>query len=272
MESDLTTAALTDAFAGTDAVVHCAALIRARDEASFRRVNVEGTRAAVEAAQRAASRFVLISSQAAGGQGTRDRPRSEDDPPAPVNAYGRSKLASEVIVQASTGPWTILRPCAVYGPRDYGFLPLFRLVRRGLSLVPARPDAAFTLIFINDLVRAIRLATELDAAIGKTLFVGHPEPRTGSDVVRTIAAAEGRRFRPLRLPASAFTAAAAFGDLLWKVGVTPMIDSGRLVELRAEGFVCSVDRAREVIGFTAETPFEEGVAATGRWYREQGWT
>lgn len=271
VESSLSATALGDAFAGSDVVVHCAALIRARDEETFTRVNVNGTQAAVQAAARAGARFVLVSSQAAGGQGTPDAPRREDDPPAPVNAYGRSKLASELVVRASPVPWTILRPCAVYGPRDHGFLPLFRLVRRGLSVVPARPDASFTLIFIHDLVRAIRLAAEVDEALGETLFIGHPEPRTSADVVRTIAAGEGRRFVPVRVPWPVFGAAAALGDMLWKLGVKPMIDSGRLIELRSAGFVCAVDRAREVLGFSAETPLEDGIAETARWYREHGW-
>lgn len=271
VEANLAAADLSVAFDGSDVVVHCVALIRARDEASFRRVNVDGTAAAVAAVEQVGARLVLVSSQAAGGQGTPLAPRREDDPPAPVNAYGRSKLASEVVVRASTAPWTIVRPCAVYGPRDHGFLPLFRLVRRGIFLMPARPDTAFTLIYIDDLVQAILRASVSDAALGQTCFIGHPEPRTGAQVVETIAANEGKRFVPLHLPDAVFGVAAAVGDLLWKVGVTPMLDSGRLVELRAEGFVCSVERAQDVLGFTATTPFEEGIAATARWYRAAGW-
>ena len=41
--------------------------------------------------------------------------------------------------------------------------------------------------------------------------------------------------------------------------------------LRAEGFVCSVDRIRDELGFTAATPLREGLAETRRWYRAQGW-
>ncbi len=265
-------ASLAAAFRGSDAVVHAAALIRAKNEAAFRRVNVDGTAASVRAAAEAGARFVLVSSQAAGGQGTPERPRREDDPPAPVNAYGRSKLASEAIVRASTGPWTILRPCAVYGPRDRGFLPLFSLVRRGIAVVPSRADTAFTLIFIDDLVRAILLAAEEAGAVGQTMFVGHAQPRTGSDVVRAIAAHEARRVRPVRVPDALFGALAWLGDRLWSLDITPMIDTGRLVELRADGFVCAVDHARAVLGFEAQVPFEEGIARTAAWYRAHGWT
>ncbi|MGC4085313.1 MAG: NAD(P)-dependent oxidoreductase [Vicinamibacterales bacterium] len=272
VESDLTEGALESAFRGTDVVVHAAALIRARDEAAFRAVNVDGTQAAARAAARAGVRMVLVSSQAAGGEGTRDRPRQESDAPAPVNAYGRSKLASEVVLQATAGlAWTILRPCAVFGPRDRGFLPLFRMARYGFFLVPSDPATPFTLIYIDDVVRAVRLAAESDRALGETFFIGHPQARTGDDVLRAIAMGQGRAFRPLRVPGLLFTAAARIGDLCWRLGVRPMVDSGRLVELRARGFVCNVDRARDVLGFSAATDLESGIDETARWYRANGW-
>lgn len=273
VESDLSTASLREACTGCDVLVHSAALIRAKNEAAFNAVNVDGARAAAAAAAATGARLVLISSQAAGGQGTPDAPRRESDPPAPVNAYGRSKLASEAVVRATRElAWTILRPCAVYGPRDHGFLPLHRMARKGLFLVPSGADTFFTLIFIDDLVRAVLLAAERDTAVGETLFIGHAEPRTGGDVLRAIAAFEQRPYRPFYVPAPLFTLLAKVGDLSWKLGGKPMVDSGRLVELRAEGFVCAVDRAREVLGFTAETPLEAGVATTAAWYREHGWT
>ncbi len=273
IESDLSVESLRTACAGSDVLVHSAALIRAKDEAAFNVVNVEGARAAAHAAAAAGARLVLISSQAAGGQGTPASPRRELDPPAPVNAYGRSKLASEAVVRDTPGlAWTILRPCAVYGPRDHGFLPLHRMARKGLFFVPSGADTYFTLIFIADLVRAVLLAAERSQAVGETLFIGHPGPRTGGDVLRAIAAFERRPFRPFPLPAALFTLLAKVGDLSWKIGVKPLVDSGRLVELRAEGFVCSVERARDVLGFTAEMPLEAGVAETATWYRAHGWT
>ena len=272
VESDLSAASVRHACAGTDVIVHSAALIRARDEAAFKAVNVEGARGVAAAAADIGVRLLLISSQAAGGAGTPEAPREEADLPVPVNAYGRSKLASEEVVRSTAGlTFTILRPCAVYGPRDRGFLPLFRLARRGLFLVPSGQDAAFTLIYIGDLVRAVLLAAESASVAGETLFVGHPEPQRGTDVLRAIAASAGRPFRPLPVPAAFFSALAALGDLSWKLGVTPLVDSGRLVELRATGFVCSVDRARQVLGFTAETTLDDGVAQTALWYRAQGW-
>jgi nucleoside-diphosphate-sugar epimerase len=272
VEADLTATALAEAAAGSDLFIHGAAIVRAADEATFTAVNVEGTRAAAQAARRIDARFLHISSQAAGGVGTVASPRRELDPPGPVNAYGRSKLAAEGVVRSVERlRWTIVRPCAVYGPRDRAFLPLFKLARRGIFVVPSGAEAAFTLIYIHDLVRAIGAAATADRAIGETLFLGHPDPGSSVDVLRAIASAEGRAYRPLRIPAPVFGAMARLGDLAWKLGVEPPIDSARLIELRADGFVCAVERAHEVLGFSASTTLLDGLAQTGRWYRDTGW-
>jgi len=272
IEAELSRESLTAAFGRSEVVVHSAALIRAGTQSAFDAVNVEGSRATGAAAAAVGARLVLVSSQAAGGQGTPDAPRSESDVPSPVNAYGRSKLAGEEAVRAVDRlRWTILRPSAVYGPLDRGFLPLFRMASRGLFLVPSGQTTSFTLIHVADLTRAVRLAAESTRAEGETLFVGHPDPQTGADVLRAIAAALARPFRPRQLPESLLAAAAAVGDLSWKIGVKPLVDSGRLVELRARGFVCSVDRVRQVLGFEATKDFREGIAETAQWYSERGW-
>jgi nucleoside-diphosphate-sugar epimerase len=159
----------------------------------------------------------------------------------------------------------------VFGPRDRGFLPLFRLARRGLFLVPSKVDTYFTLIDVADLARAVVLAVESEQASGETFFVGHPSPHTGVDLLAAIAAAEGRRFTPRRLPEPIVSGLASLGDLAWKPGFRLPIDSGRLRELRVSGFVCSVERIERVLGFRAEIGLEDGIARAWRWYRDQGW-
>ena len=60
-------------------------------------------------------------------------------------------------------------------------------------------------------------------------------------------------------------------QLAWKFGEEPVIDAARLSELGAEGFVCAVDRAREVLGVTAAVSLPDGLARTAQWYRQRGW-
>jgi nucleoside-diphosphate-sugar epimerase len=271
-ESALHPAALRSAFAGSDVVVHAAALVRAGNEDVLRAVNVDGTRAVIDAVNATGSRLVFISSLAAAGTGTPQRPVREDDAPRPVNAYGRSKLAAELAVRADArGEWTILRPSSVYGPRDRGFLPVFRLATHGRFLLVAAPDTAFTLIHAVDVARAIVIASEHPGAVGGTFFIGHPEPQSTDALLRRFARAVDRPYKPQRVPRFALRAIAAAGDVAWRFGIEPMLDASRLTELQAEGFVCAVGRASERIGFTAETPLEAGLASTLAWYRQHRW-
>jgi dihydroflavonol-4-reductase len=257
---------------GCDAIVHAAGVIRAASQAGFDAVNVDGTRAVVAAANTAGARVVLISSLAAGGPGTADRPACEDHEPHPINAYGRSKLAGERVVRDQARvPWTIIRPPAVYGPRDRGFLPLFRMAARGVFIQAVPPAMPFRFIFIDDLARGVAQAASAREPSGEVLYLAHPQTFTSEELLRGLADVFGKPYRPWRIPGPVLTAAAGVGDLAWRLGIRPLLDSSRLAEFRAAGFVCSVDRAREVLGFAATTGLEEGLAATARWYRQNKW-
>jgi len=271
-EAALDAAALTSAFDGSDVVVHAAGLTRARSDRAFRSVNVDGTRAVVAAANAVAARLVHMSSLAAIGPGTPDRPAHEDDRPQPLTPYGKSKLGSEAVVRSDARvPWTILRPAAVYGPRDRQFLPLVRLATRGVFPLLAPSSTAFTLVYVDDVARAVAIAAENSRPPGEALFIGHPDPQTAYAVLRQLAQTLDRPFRPRRVPAVAVRALALAGEAAWRVGRRPPLDLARFAELRAEGFVCSVERARSVMGFTAETSLAEGFGRAVRWYRERGW-
>lgn len=263
--------ALARAFAGADVVVHAAGLVRAGTAHALDEVNVGGTRAVVEAVNAAGGRLIHVSSLAAVGPGTPARPVRESDAPRPVNAYGRSKLGGELVVhERARVPWLILRPSAVYGPGDRGFLPLVRLARRGLFPLAAPGEMPFTFVYATDVAEAVRLAAE-SAATGLALFVGHARPETSAAMLRGMALELGTRYRPIPVPGLLVRAIAGAGDLLWAVGGRPLLDSSRYAEFTADGFVCDVSAAREQLGFTAAIDLSEGLARTVRWYRERGW-
>jgi nucleoside-diphosphate-sugar epimerase len=216
--------------------------------------------------------LIHISSLAAAGPASPRAPRSEEDPPRPINAYGRTKLEGERVVAAVDGlRWTILRPGVVYGPGDRALLPVFRVAQRGVLPLVGRIDAAYTFIHIADLLRVITAAAD-QPAVGDTLFVGHAEPVTTRALLTAVRTAVGAPARIIRIPLVVTRLAAIAGDVAGRLQGRPaVINSRRYAELASEGFVCRVDRLRDRLGVGAEINLRDGLADAYAWYRQERW-
>jgi dihydroflavonol-4-reductase len=264
--------ALTALFRGVSTVVHLAGLVSAVRERDFTSANVDATRCVAEAARDAGVRLVHVSSLAAAGPAPAAAPRSEGDPPHPITAYGRSKLAGERVLHETAGlRWIALRPGVVYGPGDRAMLPLFRMATRGILPLIGRPGAAYTVIHVADVVRAIAAAVDADLA-GEAIFVGHPASATPRSIVEGIRAAVAPQARVVSVPMPLTRIVAFAGDAVQALlGRPTLINQSRYRELNAEGFVCRVDRLRERLGIVADIGLEEGLAQTAEWYRRLEW-
>ncbi len=272
VRAPLDAAPLREALAGVDAVVHLAGVVSAVSARTFAIVNVEGTRAIAAAARETGARLIHVSSLAAAGPAPASAPHDEDDESRPLTAYGASKLASERVVRATPGLRSIiLRPGVVYGPADRAVLPLFQAAQRGLLPLVGRASAAYTFVHVDDMVRAIVAAVERVDAAG-TVFVGHRTPVRPADLLDAIQAAVGRTAAVMPVPMLLTYGAALAGDLVGRIVRRPMtINLSRYRELAADGFVCRVDRMRDVLGVTASIGLLEGMAQTAEWYRNAGW-
>jgi nucleoside-diphosphate-sugar epimerase len=260
-------AVLTETFRHVDVVVHLAGVIAAVREREFVAGNVVATQIVAEAARDAKARLVHISSLAAAGPAPASAPRSEDDPATPITPYGRTKHdAEQVIAGLAHLRWTILRPGVVYGPGDHAMLPLFRWARLGAMPVVGRASAAYTFIYIDDLVRAILAAIDRDRD-RETIFVGHERPVTPRQLLEQVRATLGSRARLVPIPRAVVRAAAAAGNIAGRITGRPAtINRNRYAELYASGFVCRVDRMRDRLGVVADTDLEAGFAKSREWY------
>ncbi len=264
--------ALQRVFVGADAVVHLAGVVATVDARVYTTVNVEGTRAVALAARDAGARLVHVSSLAAAGPAPASAPHRESDPPRPLTPYGVSKRESERIVSATSGLRSIvLRPGVVYGPTDRAVFPLFQAAARGLLPLVGREDAAYTFVYIDDIVRAVAAAVERVETSG-VVFVGHPQPVTPRDLLDALRAAVRPSAHVVRIPMGLTHAAAVAGELAGRVTRKPMpLNLWRYAELAAEGFVCRVDRLRDDLGVVAAVSLTEGIDRTAAWYRKAGW-
>lgn len=239
-----------------DAVIHIAGLTNTPDPVNFEAANVEGTTNMIAAAKAAGiERFVFVSSLAA---------REPE-----LSAYGASKARAERLVEASGLDWTIVRPPAVYGPRDTEMFELFRSAR--LGIVPLPPGGATSIIHVDDLARLLVILT--DRRGPKRVF----EPDDGreggwshKELARAIGHAVGRtRILAPNLPAPALRTAARADRLIRgdKAKLTP----DRVSYMSHPNWVARSDR--RVPGEVWEPGIggEEGLRATAEWYRREGW-
>jgi nucleoside-diphosphate-sugar epimerase len=248
-------------------------VVAARSEGEFLRVNRDGAAAVARAAAGAGvSRLVLVSSLSATGPSRPGRPVDETSGPGPVTAYGRSKEAGEEAARAAGVPLTVVRPPAVYGPRDRAFLALFRAAARGVVPLLGDGTQELTLVHAADLARALVAAATSAATLGGTYHAGHPEPVTQRALADAVGRAVGRRARPVRIPGPLVRALLGVaGAAARAAGRAPLLDGDKANELLAPGWSCSSEALWRDAGWTAEVPLDEGLAGTARAYREAGW-
>lgn len=267
---------LGEAVNGVTHVIHCAGATRAKRDAEYYEINQNGTRNVIEAANRQQgkiSRMVHISSLAASHPAPAGAPAREDDASAPVSEYGRSKLGAEKeVLQHCKVPFTILRPPAVYGPRDDGFLALFQTVRRHFVPRFSGGIEALSMIFVKDLAEGAVTCLTHPAAESRTYFVASPEVVTIRGFCEEIARQLKVWTLPLWLPVPALWPVCAMTELICRMMDKPsLLNRQKYAELRVPGWVCEATRLRKEIGFVAPTPLSDGVRQTIAWYRENDW-
>ncbi len=263
---------------GVTGIIHAAGLVKAKSSEEFRLVNSEGTENLLRGARKAGSvrRFVFVSSQATGGPSdSAGTPVRVGEESAPVTAYGRSKLAAEKILLAykKEVPITILRPPAIYGPRDREILIFFKAVKGGILPLTNPLDAKYSMIYGPDCAAACILALNAKTESGLTLFLDDGAPISFREMIERVEVALGKKaWLRLPLPQIVVQGAAALTQAYGKItNQAVMLTLDKCRELHAPGWVCDGSEAREILGWEPQVQFAEGVKLTADWYRAEGW-
>jgi len=241
--------------AGCDAVIHVAGVING-SVAEFHQGNVIGTENMLAAASAAGiRRFVHVSSLSA------REPQ--------LSAYGRSKHESEAPVMVSASDWTIIRPPAIYGPRDREMLDLFRFARRGL--LPLPPGGRISVIHVRDLCRLLLACLASDLGNG-----GIFEPDDGRangwspvEFAHAVGRAVHRRVLALPLPKALLLAGVRIDRLIR--GSKAKLTRDRVNYFCHPDWVAGPHARPPAALWSPHIPTEEGLTATARWYEAQGW-
>jgi nucleoside-diphosphate-sugar epimerase len=227
----------------------------------------------VEAADAASvARLVHVSSQAAVGPSADPAGVGPEAPPSPVSDYGRSKLCGERAVAAlgTEAWWVIVRPPAIYGPRDTDVLEFFRMASRGLAVVPAG-ERWITVAHVGDVVRGL-LAAAASGESGRIYHLGEPEPRRLDRMLHELAAAGGKTVRVVPLPLAAVGVVGAVAGLLRRSGlVSSPLTRDKTREIAARHWSLRTADSLRALGVEAPISFPEGARSTWAWYRNEGW-
>lgn len=261
---------------GVDALFHTAGVIKANSLGAYLDANLRGTEHIVAAAARSGRirRFVHVSSLAAAGPSPDGTPVSEEAPCRPVSLYGISKLRGEEAAReiAGTMALTVIRPPAVFGPRDEGVLEFFKIAAAGV--VPALDGRRYySIVHVGDLVRGIADAAESPAAAGRTYFLAYDDPVELSQIVRImVRAIRGRPRYHIHIPLRLLMGLASCVETVASLtGRTTFVTRHKIREIGQRWWTCSSAAARRDFGFCPSASLETAIAATARWYIENGW-
>jgi len=243
---------------GVTAVVHCAGAVRGATREQFNRVNADGLGRLVHAAvnQQPAPRFLLISSLAA------REPH--------LSYYAASKRMGEKLLAENSDrfPWTIYRPCAVYGPGDRELLPIFKWMARGIAPILGSGNARFSFLYVKDLAEAVVRWLDCSSCVSDIfeLHDGQPEGYSWHDVVDTFKQLRNKFVVSVNTPMVLVRLVAALNLPVSRFfGYAPMLTPGKVRELSHNDWVCNNAALSNATGWTPRILLPEGLRQTLTW-------
>jgi len=257
-----------NAVSGIDVVIHTAARVHMMHDSisnpleEFRRVNVEGTlNLARQAAAGGAKRFIFISSIKVNGDGTlKGKPYRADDPPAPADPYGISKMEAELglkkVASETDMKVVIIRPVLVYGPGvKANFLKMMRWLNKGIPLPLGAIHNKRSLVGLDNLVDLIVTCIDHPAAANQIFLAGDGEDLSTTELLQRMAKALGKPARLSPVPAK-----------LLEWGAT-LLGKRAIAQRLCGSLQVDISKARTLLGWTPPISVDEGLKKTAKWFR-----
>jgi len=256
-------------------IVHAAGVTKAIRQEVYNQINAGYTLNLARAAEKMGSNFkkmVFISSLAAiGPLPEHNQKILENTFPNPVTAYGHSKLLAEKGLAGIHLPVIILRPTAVYGPRDKDIFILLKTLNSGfdpyignfmqqLSFVHARDvaDVAVKSLLINEATGVYNITD------------GNSYDRYRfSDIAREILKKKAIRFHlPMPMVRSLAFVLETTNSWLKKPSV---LSREKLHELAAKNWICDISKAKKELAFSPKFDLQTGLEDSISWYTKNNW-
>jgi UDP-glucose 4-epimerase len=258
-----------------DYIIHAAGITSARTAEEYDRINAGYTYNLAVAATTGGNslkKFVFVSSLAAVGPLTNlHGVITEETEANPVTAYGRSKLLAEEKLKSIINlNYIILRPTAVYGPRDRGIFIFLKQVAHGIEPYIGYTDQKLSFIYVCDLAR-ISI---------KALFGSHKKTYNLSDgnfynryelggITKNILGIKTVKFH---LSVNFVKIIAAISEKVSSLRhKAPVLNIEKLNELTALNWSCGIEQAKYDLGYNPQYNLQSGLTETLKWYKANKW-
>jgi dihydroflavonol-4-reductase len=261
-------ASLAAAVRNAAVVYHVAGLTKSYRPQEYYAVNQVGTGNLLAACEQHAPglrKFVLVSSLAAAGPSPGN---------GPVSDYGRSKLLAEheTLRFRERFPVVIVRPSAVYGPRDTDVFELFQWASRGLIIDLQGGERFLSWCHVEDLAEALLLAGERSVASGSIYCIAEDRIYSTTEFHEMLLRTGGVRARIIKVPVwMGYTIGALSEVAGFLRGKATIMSRQKVREAVQRSWTCDLSGSRSDLGFTARIPLEQGLERTWKWYRDHRW-
>ncbi|QPZ40177.1 NAD-dependent epimerase/dehydratase family protein [Paramicrobacterium chengjingii] len=258
------------ALAGADGVVHLAAKVSlAGDRGDFHRVNVDGTRVLLDAAQRSGvRRFVQVSSPSVAHTGSSLAGVGADpaDPKQVRGEYARTKAQGELLALARNSAElrvVAVRPHLVWGPGDTQLVGrIVARARRGTLPLLNNGTALIDSTYVDNAASGIVAGFDrAEQVAGHSYVITNGEPRPVAELMAGICAAAGVPTPRFSIPAGIATVAGSLVERLWSI--RPGRDEPPMTRFLAEQLSTShwFDQrdTRRDLAWTPEVSIDEGL-------------
>ena len=255
-----------------DYIVHAAAITRSKESDAYEKINVKYAENLALAASRQTDlkSFVFVGSLAAiGPVGYNDLKISEKSKKNPVTRYGASKKrAEEKLVKIPNLPLTIVRPTAIYGPREKDLLVLLKTIMGGLDLYIGKKPQKLTFIHGEDAANAILNAAQKPFVKVSTYNLTDGNTYSRYEIADTIRKVTQKKAFRLHLPVPLVKAAAGFLEFIYRWSDDyPVLYPERINEVTAESWDCDISLLKNELDFKPKYNLESGLTQTLQWQK-----
>ncbi len=267
--------ALGKGLEGADVLFHVAAIVKAPSKKEFTQANVDATENLVRLAQKkGVKNIVILSSLAAAGPST-GSPKKEGQPMEPVSIYGKSKMEMEARVKTAASKddsIKIIRPPAVYGPREDQIYSFFKSCSKGICpIVGDGNNPRISMVYVSDLVDGILLAAGKKDTGVHTYFISGEGVHSWNEIKGITSKVLGKKLIPLKIkPSIVKKVAGVIENAASLFGVYPVVNKEKANELILE-WTCTSEKAEKELNYRPKVSLAEGISRTIHWYKIHNW-